>query len=92
MPAGVRLKLKVIPNARRNQVVGWRDGLLTIKLTAPPVEGKANRELVKFIAEVMGVSAADVEILRGETSRSKSVSVLGVTAQDARQRIGQHVE
>lgn len=91
MPSGVRLRLKVIPNARRNQVVGWRGGLLTVKLTAPPVEGKANRELVSFLAEVMGVPASDVEILSGETARSKSVSVLGVTPEQARERIGQRL-
>lgn len=91
MASGVRLRLKVIPNARRNQVVGWRGGLLTVKLTAPPVEGKANRELVSFLAEVMGVPASDVEILSGETARSKSVSVLGVTPEQARERIGQRL-
>jgi len=91
MASGVRLRLKVIPNARRNQVVGWRGGLLTVKLTAPPVEGKANRELVSFLAEVMGVPASDVEILSGETARSKSVSVLGVTPEQAHERIGQRL-
>ena len=91
MPAGVRLRLKVIPNARRNQVVGWRNGLLTIKLTAPPVEGRANRELVKFLASVMGVPVRNVEILQGETSRSKSVSVRGIAPEDARARIRRHV-
>ena len=90
MPGGVRLKLKVIPNAPRNEVVGWRGGLLTIKLTAPPVEGRANRALVAFIAEVMGVSPADVELLAGETSRHKTVAVAGLSAEQARARLREH--
>ena len=90
MAGGVRLKLKVIPNAPRNEVVGWRGGLLTVKVTARPVEGKANRALVEFIAEVMGVSPADVELVAGETSRQKSVAVMGLSADEARARLQQH--
>ncbi len=89
MSGGVKVKLKVIPNAPRNEVVRWSGGELTIKLAAPPVEGKANRELVKFLAKVMGVSGRDVEILRGDTSRHKSVSVTGISADDAQARIKQ---
>lgn len=89
MSGGVKVKLKVIPNAPRNEVVRWSGGELTIKLTAPPVEGKANRELVKFLAKVMGVSGRDVEILRGDTSRHKSVSVTGISAADAQERVKQ---
>ncbi len=87
MASGVKLKLKVIPNAPRDEVVGWRGEALTIKLSAPAVEGKANHGLVKFLAKVMGVSPRDVEILKGDTSRHKAVSVLGITAEEARERI-----
>jgi len=91
MPAGVRIKVRVTPNARRNEVVGWRDDCLAIKLTAPPVEGKANSELVRFLAEVLEVPARAIEIVSGETSRSKSLSVVGITPQQARERIARRV-
>lgn len=87
MTGGVRVKLKVIPNAPRNEVVRWSGGELTVKLVAPPVEGKANRELVKFLAKALGVSGRDVEILRGDTSRHKTVSIAGISATDAQERI-----
>ena len=87
MSGGIRVKLKVIPNAPRNEVVRWSGGELTLKLVAPPVEGKANRELVKFLAKLLGVAGRDVEILRGDTSRHKTVSVIGVSAADAQERI-----
>ena len=87
MSGGVRVKLKVISNAPQSEVVRWSGGELTVKLAAPPVEGKANRELVKFLARLLGVSGRDVKVLRGDTSRHKTVSITGVSAADAQERI-----
>jgi uncharacterized protein (TIGR00251 family) len=84
---GVRVKLKVIPNAPRDEIVGWRGDALTVKVAAPPVEGKANRALIKFLAEVLGVRPVDVSIVQGETSRSKSVHIAGISAAQARERL-----
>lgn len=88
---GVKIPLRVIPNAPRNEVAGWRGNALTIKLTAPPLEGRANRELVGFLARVLGVSPADVTLLRGETSREKLVHVAGLTAAEAQARLRPHL-
>lgn len=88
---GVKITLKVIPNAPRNEVVGWRGEALTIKLTAPPLEGRANTQLCKFLAEVFGVSTADVVLLQGETSRRKVVHVAGMSAAEARGRLKPHL-
>ncbi len=84
---GVKIRLKVIPNAPCNRVVGWRGDALTIKLTAPPLEGRANRELCGFLAEVLAVSPADVTLLQGETARHKLVHIAGITAAEARARL-----
>jgi len=85
--SGVRVTLKVIPNAPKNEVVGWRGEALAVKVAAPPIEGRANRELVKFLAAVLGVRPADVTILQGETSRNKTVHIAGISAAQARERL-----
>ena len=82
------IKLKVTPNARRNEVLGWRGDELAVKLTAPPVEGKANRALVRFLAQALEVRAVDVSLVRGEGARRKLVRIAGLDAGEVRQRLG----
>lgn len=89
---GVRIKLKVIPNAPRNEVVGWRAGALTIKLTAPALRGRANRQLCEYLAELFGLSTVDVSLLRGENSRQKVVHLSGITAAEAGERLKTHLD
>lgn len=74
------LVCKVTPNARRSELAGWGEDergrrLLLVKLAAPPLEGKANKELLRFMAEVLGCSKGAVSLVRGETSRTKVLSV-----------------
>ncbi len=70
----MKLYIRVIPNARRNKVV--MDGnRLKVYLTAPPVEGKANKALIEFLAGHFGVKKGRVKILRGEKSRDKIVEI-----------------
>lgn len=77
----------VKPRAARNQVVGIREGALHVALTAPPVEGKANDFLVRFLADLLGVRQRQVEIVSGERSRSKVVRIKGLTAAELRARL-----
>ena len=72
--------VKVVPRASKNQIVGKESGAIKIRLNAPPVEGKANEALVKFLAETLGVRRAQIEIVTGHASRHKIVRVRGVTA------------
>ena len=72
--------VKVVPRASKNQIVGKEGGAIKIRLNAPPVEGKANEALVKFLAETLGVRRAQIEIVTGHASRHKIVRVRGVTA------------
>lgn len=76
----VTFSVKVVPRANRNQIVGMEGDAVKVRLNASPVEGKANEELVKFLAETLGVSRAQVEIVAGHASRHKVVRVRGVTA------------
>jgi uncharacterized protein (TIGR00251 family) len=75
---GVTFNVKVIPRAQRDEIVGVEGGALKIRLHAPPVEGRANEALVKFLADVLHIPRAQIEIVRGETSRHKIVRVRGV--------------
>jgi uncharacterized protein (TIGR00251 family) len=70
---------RVIPRAARAAVAGTRDDAVLVRLTAPPVEGAANAELVALLADVLGVPRRAVTIVSGERSRSKRVKVAGVT-------------
>jgi uncharacterized protein (TIGR00251 family) len=70
----------VVPRAKVTEVAGWHGDAIRIRLAAPPVDGAANEELVRFLAERLGVPRSAVAIVRGSTARRKTVSVHGVTA------------
>jgi uncharacterized protein (TIGR00251 family) len=71
----------VSPRSSRTRVMGVHDNRLKLQLAAPPVEGRANEELVRFVADTLGVAKAQVEIVGGGTSRRKTVKLEGVNAQ-----------
>ncbi|MGI5816475.1 MAG: DUF167 domain-containing protein [Armatimonadota bacterium] len=91
MPAAVNISLKVIPNAPRDEILGWRGGDLAVKITAPPLDGRANDHLRRYLADVFGVSVVDVTLLSGETSRRKTVQIVGISAEQARERLKPHL-
>jgi uncharacterized protein (TIGR00251 family) len=72
------ISIRLQPRARRNEVVGERAGAVVIRLTAPPVDGKANAALCTFVARAAGVPPSRVSVVRGQTSRDKVVRVDGV--------------
>jgi len=74
---GPTFPVRVQPRARRDEVAGLQAGCLRVRLQAPPVEGKANKALVRFLAQVLGVSRSQVELVSGERSRTKRVLVRG---------------
>lgn len=73
------LKVYVQPGAKASEVQGLFDGRLKLRLAAPPVEGKANKELLKFLSKISGVAKSDMKIIRGELSRKKDVKVKGLS-------------
>jgi uncharacterized protein (TIGR00251 family) len=77
-----RFTVKVHPRARRSAVTGRLGDAWKLDLTAPPVEGKANEECVRFLAELVGVPRARVRIVTGLTSRTKLVEIEGVTEEE----------
>jgi len=83
---GVILSLRVQPRSSKNQVVGVHDGALKLKLTAPPVDGSANKCCCDFISKLLGVPVRDIEIISGSTSRFKRVLVSGLGKEDIIER------
>ncbi len=81
------LKVYLHPKSSRNEIVGpYRDGI-KVKVTAPPVEGKANEALIRFLAKELGVSQSCVEIIRGEHSREKTLMISGNVDEELAKRI-----
>ncbi len=82
-----RISLRVYPSAARNEVVDFTDGVWRIRVAAPPVKGKANRELLAFLGKVLGVGKGALTIIKGHTSRSKVIAVDGLSREDIMQRL-----
>lgn len=75
---GVSVAVYVSPRASRSRVVGEHDGRLKLQIAAPPVDGEANDEVVRFVAATLGVPRSAVRLSAGETSKRKQVDVAGV--------------
>jgi len=88
VPGGVILSVRVIPRSGRSGLAGTRDGALLVRLTAPPVEGAANEELIELMAKALRVPKRQVAIVGGERSRSKRVRVDGVSEEFVRAACG----
>ena len=82
------LSVRLQPRARRDEVVGERAGAVVIRVTAPPVDGKANEALCRLIAKAAGVPPSRVSVVRGHTARDKVVRVEGVSASALRPALG----
>ena len=82
------LSVRVTPRAGRDELAGWRDGVLQVRLRAPPVEGKANEALRRFLADRLGVAPPQVEIVSGLTSRTKRLRIEGLTTDEVALRLG----
>jgi uncharacterized protein (TIGR00251 family) len=82
------LSVRLQPRARRDEVVGERGGAVVIRVTAPPVDGKANEALCRLVAKAAGVPRSRVSVVRGQTSRDKVVRVEGADAAALRAALG----
>lgn len=82
-----KISLRVYPGAPRNEVLGFAEGVLRVRIAAPPVKGKANRELLSFLSRLLGIKERDLAITRGQTSRNKTVAVCGLSNQQVIERL-----
>ena len=76
------------PGGRRSELKGVSDGRLRVRVAAAPIEGRANRELCRFLAETLGVPRRSVAVTSGESGRRKTVRVSGVAPEVARRALG----
>lgn len=72
------VNVRLQPRSKRSEVVGVRDGALLVRVTAPPVDGKANAALCKLLAKTLGVPPTTVAVVRGSSARDKVVRVDGI--------------
>lgn len=81
------LSVKVTPNASHNEITGFTEGVLQLKVAAPPVKGKANRELTAFLSHTLGVSKSSISIVKGHTSRNKVIAIEGLSREEIMKRL-----
>jgi uncharacterized protein (TIGR00251 family) len=86
-PSGIELHVRAVPRASKNEIQGIHDGALKIRLTTPPVDGKANQALIKFLSKLLKISKSQIRLAQGETNRHKTLRITGITATDLRSRL-----
>ena len=82
-----QLNVKVTPNAARDEITGFTDGVLGVKIAATPEKGKANKKLIDFLSDKLGVSKSSIRLIRGQTSRHKVIVVDGLSRDEITRRI-----
>jgi uncharacterized protein (TIGR00251 family) len=75
----VTFDVRIVPRSSRSEIVGEHDGALKVRIASPPVDGAANAELIKLLAKKFGVAKSDVEIISGETSKSKRIKIANLS-------------
>ncbi len=89
---GVLISLRVSPGAKKSGVEGlYGEGSIKLKVAAPPVDGKANKEVESFLAKLLGLRKSDVEIIHGASSRDKVVLARGVGLSDVEKILAKHL-
>jgi len=85
--AVAKLKVRVIPNARKTEFAGYREDEIVLRLNAPAVEGKANRAAVEFVSRSLGVARSAVLLIGGERSRHKILQIVGLERDDLERKL-----
>ena len=86
----IRIKVKAIPRAKKNQISGlMEDGSLKVRLAAPPVDGKANQALIKLLGDSLKIPQSEISIISGLNGRNKTVKIIGLSSKEYHRIIGQ---
>lgn len=80
---GILLTVKVTPKAKKEQIVGWENGVLKVKITAAPEKGEANLALIRLLSKTLGIPQRDIILLRGHSSRIKQFALSGISLERA---------
>jgi uncharacterized protein (TIGR00251 family) len=77
--SALRIRVRVKPKASKSRILEVRDGILQVAVAAPPVDGEANSELIRTLAQALGCAKSAIEIVTGAGSRSKLVAIVGLS-------------
>ena len=89
MKSSVKLKVRVIPNAKKTEFTGFREDELVLRLRAPAIEGKANKAATEYLSSYFGVPRSAVSMVSGEKSRHKIFQIVGLKSSDLEGRLSQ---
>ncbi len=84
---GTVIRIRVVPRASRTRLAGLHGDLVKLRVAAPPVEGRANEEVVAHLADALGLRARDLALVAGDRSRTKTVRVAGLAPPDVARRL-----
>lgn len=75
----IEIEIRVIPRASKSEVVGGHDGALKVRISSPPVDGAANTELIKLLSKFFGVAKGDIDLIGGQTSKTKRIRIANLS-------------
>ena len=79
------IQIKVTPNASKNQIINWQEGVLRLRIKGVPEKGRVNEELIKFLAKELGIAKSQIEIISGHNARLKRLKIEGFTQEQLRE-------
>ena len=82
------IEIHLQPGAKRNEIVGFREGVLYAKVIALPQKSQANRALLELMAQMLGIPKSAVDIIRGQSNRNKVIAIQGLTGEEVREILG----
>ena len=89
---GAAIAVRITPRTAKNEIYAiLDDGTVKIRLTAPPVEGKANKALIQFLSQVLDVPGSAIEIVAGQTGHDKLISIIGMNSESVQQKLLLHL-
>ena len=81
------IKIKIVPSSSKNKIVGVYNKALKITITAPPVEGKANKKCIAYLAKYFDVAKSKIEIISGQTSKNKLIKIYDISQKEILEKI-----
>lgn len=85
---GVLLPVRAVPRASKNEIQGIHGDALKVRLQAPPVDGKANEALIRFLSDTLDIPRSQISVASGETGRNKAVLITGLSKEELIKKIG----
>jgi uncharacterized protein len=83
----IKIAVKVHPNARKNEISGFSNEVLRVKIAAPADKGKANKELIEYFSDILGLKKENIEIVKGQTEHNKLIAIEGITREELKVRL-----